>query len=197
MRGAAFCSALILVCGCAALAERPSRDGERKPSDTDSDSDAGAGAATAIDEDDGQGVPPTTSAAPGEVTLTFEQASCLGLTQAACAGCHRRGDGFVLRPIGVPPGPPGTPTVANGECVDPGPARLPDAAIPPVEERPTPDTPIDPAVEQVLSDEQAMCIGLDQVVCTSCHRRQDSFLLKPRGLPPHPGTATALLERCL
>jgi hypothetical protein len=131
--------------------------------------------------------------------LTFAQASCLELDQAACAGCHRRGQGFVLRPIGVPPPPPDTPTIARAECLQP--MTMPPAgagpAMPPDEQPAQPDTPIDAAVEQVLSSEQAVCIGLDQPVCVSCHRRQGSFLLSPRGLPPHPGTATTLLERCL
>jgi hypothetical protein len=189
MSKAGLCSALIVVCGCAALADRPSKGGEREPSE--------AGAGAAIGEDDGEPVPSSTSTASAEVVLTFELAHCLGLTQPACAGCHRRSQGFVLRPIGVPPPPPGTPTEVNRACVQPVPASNADAAVPPVEERPTPDTPIDPEVEQLLSNEQAECIGLDQNVCTSCHQRQGSFLLRPRGLPPHPGTATELLERCL
>jgi hypothetical protein len=179
----------MLLCGCAALAERPSKDGERLPS--------AEGGRAAVAADDGEPVPGSPSIASAEVLLTSEQANCLELSQAACAACHRRSQGFVLRPIGVPPPPPGTPTVADERCVQPGPASAADTGIPPVEQRPTPDTPIDPVIEQLLSDEQAMCIGLDQAVCAGCHRRQGSFLLKPRGLPPHPEVATALVEQCL
>jgi hypothetical protein len=181
----------MLLCGCAALAERPSEDGERGVTEVD--------AGVAVDRDDGEPEPAPASprATSGEVVLTLEQASCLELDQAVCAACHRRNDSFVLRPIGVPPSPPGTPSVAREECLQPMPASRADAGIPPVEEQPTLDPPIDPAVEQVLTDAQAVCIGVDQPVCAGCHRRQGSFLLRPRGLPSHPGTATTLLERCL
>jgi hypothetical protein len=177
------------------LAERPAKDGEREPSE------AGAGAAFGAEA--GASVPGAAGTLSVEVLLTFQQASCLELTQAACAGCHRRSQGFVLRPIGVPAPPPDTPTVARADCLQPMAVPMSmstagaGAAIPPNEEPPTPDTPIDPAIEQVLSSEQAVCIGLDQPVCVSCHRRQGSFLLSPRGLPPHPGTSTSLLQRCL
>lgn len=181
----------MLLAGCAAFAEPASRDGERKPPDN------GAGSAGDGDPDP---VPVPPSAISGEGVLTFAQASCLELTQAACAACHHRGAGFVLRPIGVPPPPPNTPTVASEECLQPMPPSKPSTgSIPPVEEPPTPDTPIDPAVEHVLTDEQAICIGLDQNVCSACHRRQGSFLLRPQGLPPHPdvGNITDVTDGCL
>jgi hypothetical protein len=104
-----------------------------------------------------------------------------------------------LRPIGVPPPPPDTPTVAREECLQatPPPPPAADPAISPDDASTTPDTPIDPVLEHVLSSEQAACIGVDQAVCAGCHRRQSRFLLRPRGLPPHPGSSTELLDRCL
>lgn len=50
------------------------------------------------------------------VPLTDEQAACLGLTDPACAGCHLRKNQLYLRPMGVPPPPPGIEFVPLEDC---------------------------------------------------------------------------------
>lgn len=44
-----------------------------------------------------------------------ETAACLGLAEAACAGCHVRGDVWSLRPMGAPP-PAGITPAPPGAC---------------------------------------------------------------------------------
>ena len=55
-------------------------------------------------------MPAATPVADHEVLLTTEQATCLGVNQPVCAGCHgiHGGGLIVLRPDGAPPHPPST-----------------------------------------------------------------------------------------
>lgn len=141
--------------------------------------------------------PPATTNGRAEIALTSEQASCLELDQAVCAGCHQRSGELVLRPAGVPPPPPGTPTVAVAQCLPVPVASKPDAGKDAsAEGTPIVIPPLDPARERVLTAEQAKCIGVDQVICASCHRRHGSLVLRPLGPPPHPMVATELVARC-
>lgn len=58
------------------------------------------------------------------------------------------------------------------------------------------DLPIDPATEIVVSSARAACLGLNQPVCAACHKRQNTFVARPRTAPPHPEGAKDVLERC-
>ncbi|AKF09401.1 hypothetical protein DB32_006550 [Sandaracinus amylolyticus] len=53
----------------------------------------------------------------GELELTEDQAACIGVDRAPCIACHVREDRVFLRPLGVPPPPPGsTPLREPSEC---------------------------------------------------------------------------------
>jgi hypothetical protein len=48
--------------------------------------------------------------------VTDEEAGCIGLDDPTCAGCHRRGGRFYLRPLDAPPPPPDFDPSIPPEC---------------------------------------------------------------------------------
>jgi hypothetical protein len=180
------CAVALALSGCSAFHE-PASEAQRPERD----------AAALAASDGGDPSPASSNDGGGEIVLTVAQARCLELDQASCAACHSRGGVLVLRPVGVPPPPPGT-TVPVEQCLPVPPASELDGGNGAAgEASPVPNPPFDPVAEQVLSDEQAACIGLNQPICSVCHVRQGRFALRPRGAPPHPEGGNELLDRCL
>jgi len=148
------CAVVLALSGCSAFHE-PASEAQR------SQHDAGA----VVARDGGDAPPAASNDAGGEIALTAAQTRCLELDQAVCAGCHSRGGTLVLRPIGAPPPPPGTPMVPVEQCLPVPPASGLDGGNDAASEgSPVPDPPLDPVAEQVLSDAQAACIGLDHLL---------------------------------
>jgi hypothetical protein len=181
-----FSAGALALLGCSAFHEPASESLPRRDAGSDVRPEAGSAA-------------PATPNRPAEIALTSEQARCLELDQAVCAGCHQRSGAVVLRPAGVPPAPPGTPTVGVAQCLPVPVAGKPDAGKDAsAGGTPIVNPPLDPARERLLTAEQAACIGVDQVICGNCHRRHGSLVLRPLGLPPHPMgiSSTELVARC-